>query len=164
MDKKITMGVSAPMIVTLVFSVLGGIYVLLGGVLIFAGHSVMLIVGSVFALLGTVFLCVGALLFFLECRKRKRARAMVAAGRYIWAEVVDVVPNRNVRVNGRYCCNIVARYVDGRGYSHIFRSPNLPRYCDPGFLGKQVKIYYEDASFQHYYMDLENVLATCMEH
>ena len=164
MDKKINMGTSVLQIVAIVFVTLGSVYGLLGGVFLVTGHSELLPVGSAFTMLGILFLCIALLLFLREHRKRKRARAMVDAGRYVWAEVVDVVSNNMVRVNGRYCCNLVARYVDGSGISHIFKSPNLNRYRDPGFLGKQVKIYYEDPSFSEYYMDVDGILGTSIEH
>ena len=158
------MGTSVLQIVALVFSVLGGVYALLGVIFIAAGEPVLRTVGSIFAPVGVVLLTVALLLFWLAYRKKKRAQALLSAGRYVWAEVVDVVPNRGVRVNGRYCCNLVARYVDGSGISHIFKSPNLNRYRDPGFLGKQVKIYYEDPSFSEYYMDVDGILGTSIEH
>lgn len=164
MDKKINMGTSVLQIIALVFSVLGGVYALLGGIFIASGEPVLRTVGSIFVPVGVVFLTIALLLLLLAYRKKKRAQALLSAGRYVWAEVVDVVPNRSVRVNRRYCCNLVARYVDGSGISHIFKSPNLNRYRDPGFLGKQVKIYYEDPSFSEYYMDVDGVLGTSIEH
>lgn len=69
-----------------------------------------------------------------------------------------------MRVNGKYPFVLLVRYQDRNGNIHIFRSRNLKAYPDRSVIGKQVKVYYENESYKHYYIDLEGVLPKVVEH
>jgi len=157
-------GRSALLIIGIVFSLLGGIFTILGVTMLLALPGDAAIPGNVFAILGCVYLVLGLVFLWVEIHKKKRYEKMMASGRYLWAEVVDCVPNLNVRVNGRnpYC--IVARYTDSRGMNHIFRSPPMNIFKDPDLIGKQVKVYYIDETFKHYYLDAQPILPKFIEH
>ena len=79
-------------------------------------------------------------------------------------EIVDILPNYNVRVNDRCGYTVMVRHIDSRGNIHIFHSSNQKSYIDKSVIGKSVKVYYENDSFENYYLDLEGVLPAVIEH
>ena len=165
MEKKIKFGFSARLLVIIIFGILGGVYLLIGSVLSTAisdaeGHTV----GMVFLLLSGTFLLVATVLALLEATKRKRIRQAVEGGQFIWGEISDIERNPMIRVNGRMPYVVLVHYRDRRNQLHLFRSYNLFRYPDPSIIGKQVKIYYTDETFMNYYVDLDGVLPSVIEH
>lgn len=158
------MGRSALLIVGIVFSILGSTFLVLGIALRLAGTGETSLVGNIFAMLGSIYLVLGIVFLSVEILKKKRNDKLMASGRYIWAEVVDCVPNLNVRINGRSPYHIMARYRDSRGVNHIFKSPPMKIFKDPELIDKQVKVYYKDETFRHYYLDAEPILPQFIEH
>jgi len=161
------MGYSALWVLGIVFLVLGGIYTPLGVIFLVTGQPVLKIVGLAFTPVGTVLLILALVFFSGVHRKKKQAEALVAEGRYVWAEIMGWSFNTNVRINGRYCVNLRAGYMDGRGCLRVFKSPNLKILPHSEFLGRRVKVYYGDNNFRNYYMDvdafLEDYRKTCVE-
>lgn len=165
MEHRIKLGITPAGIVTIVFGILGVIYFFLGIMLTqlpadAEDHSA----GIAFTVLGGVLLAATLFLLVYTVFQRKRLQKIVNAGNYIWGEVIEIVPNYNVRVNNRNPFILMVRYQDRYGNIHIFRSGNLKNYPDHSVIGKQVKIYYEDESYKHYYIDLEGVLPKVIEH
>jgi len=152
--------------------ILGGIYALIGSVfgalggafLFFADEPDLYIVGGVFTLLGSIFLILGCVFLLIRRWRRKRETALVEENRYIWARICDIVPNCNVRINGRSPVVFVARYTDSGGREHLFRSGNIRYYRDERLLDKQVRIYIPEKGYKPYYMDVQALLPDIVEH
>ncbi|MBO5078508.1 MAG: hypothetical protein J6B67_02345 [Oscillospiraceae bacterium] len=165
MDKKVKLGLTASGIVSIVFGSLGIIYLLLGtGLHFFPTEEDDPTAGTVFAVLGAAFVLSAVIIFLCMLANRKCLQRIVNAGRYIWGEIVDIVPNYNVRINGRNSYVVLVRYADSRGTTHIFRSRDQKTYPDRSIVGKQVKVYYETEDFKRYYVDLDGALPRVIEH
>lgn len=166
MEKKVKMGMSPAWIVSLVFALIGLVYLVIGcSLFLGASDEEARIVASVFIPLGIVFLIAGGCIFLARRAKGRRAAKIVASGRYLWAQIVEFRPNYNVRFNGRSPYMVVVRYTDGQGRHHIFKSESMMKLCpDPSLYGKQVKVYYEDDSFRHYYVDTQGLAGNVIEH
>lgn len=165
MDRKIKLGITPAEICSIIFGIMGVIYFGLGmGLTQSPPHSEDHDGGVVFVILGGGFLLATIVIVIYGVAKRRRLQRIFSEGRHIWGEIADIIPNYNVRINGRNPYIILVRYVDRHGSIHTFRSSNLNKYPDRSIVGKQVKIYYENESYKHYYIDLEGVLPKVIEH
>lgn len=165
MEKKAKLGMSALLLIGAVYAVLGGVFVVLGtALLICLGEQDVRLVGVVFSGIGSVFLLLGILFLTIEGGKKRRANKLLAGGRYVWGEIVELVPNFNVRINNRHPYIAVVRYRDIYGVEHIFRSTNLRIYPDPALTGRKVKVYVRDERYKPYYVDMDEVLMRYVEH
>lgn len=165
MERKAKRGISAFFLLGVIYGVLGAFFVILGVCLwFFSADLEAQLVGGIFGGIGSVFFLLGIVFLALEFAKQHRANRLIAAGRYIWGEIVDFAPNYNIRINNRNPYVIMVRYLDAKGVAHIFRSPNLRIYPDRAIIGSQVKVYIQDETFMHYYVDLEGVLPRVIEH
>ena len=165
MEKKARIGRSALLIIGIIYTALGGTFVILGVALAaLLRDSDAFMVGLIFGGIGTIFLILGIVFLIVELCKKKRSDALLASGHYILGEVVDIAANINVNVNGRYPYYIIAQYIDPHGVRHIFKSPSLRIFRDPELIGKKVKVYVENDSFKHYYVDVDEILPKYVEH
>ena len=165
MDRKIKLGITPAEICGIVFGGLGIIYFALGmGLLHSTPHSENYDSGVVFSIMGSGFLLATIIIAICSFVKRRKLQRIFSEGRYLWGEITDIIPNFNVRVNGRNPYNILVRFIDRHGNIHTFRSTNLNKHPDRSIVGKQVKVFYENESYKHYYIDLEGVLPTVIEH
>ena len=165
MEKKARIGQSALLIIGIIYTALGGTFVILGIALAaLLRDSDAFMVGLIFGGIGAIFLILGIIFLIVELCKKKRSDALLASGHYILGEVVDIAANINVNVNGRYPYHIVVQYIDPHGVRHIFRSPGLRIFRDPELLGKKVKVYVENDNFKHYYVDVDEILPKYVEH
>lgn len=165
MEHKVTADKGAIFIMGIVYTLLGGIFVIMGAIFAVAFYEQdAQMIGVIFAAIGSPFLILGIVFLVIQNRKKKTAQRLVDGGKYLWAEIVDLVPNFNVRINNRHAYIALARYVDGNGTVHLFKSHNLYRYPDQSFMYQQVKVYIEDNSLKKYYMDIEEILSKVQEH
>ena len=165
MEKKARIGQSALLIIGIIYTALGGTFVILGIALAaLLRDSDAFMVGLIFGRIGAIFLILGIIFLIVELCKKKRSDALLASGHYILGEVVDIAANINVNVNGRYPYHIIVQYIDPHGVRHIFRSPGLRIFRDPELLGKKVKVYVENDNFKHYYVDVDEILPKYVEH
>ncbi|MGYP000352037423 len=165
MEKKARIGQSALLIIGIIYTALGGTFVILGIALAaLLRDSDAFMVGLIFGGIGAIFLILGIIFLIVELCKKKRSDALLASGHYILGEVVDIAANINVNVNGRYPYHIIVQYIDPHGVRHIFRSPGLRIFRDPELLGKKVKVYVENDNFKHYYVDVDEILPKYVEH
>ena len=164
MEKKIKMGINALWIIGIVFTCIGGLFVPIGIAALAAIGGEAWLFGLIYVCVGGLFLVLGIIFLVTELRKKKMAERLVAAGRYVWGEVTEVTVNPSITVNHRHPYVLLVQYRDGYGTVHQFRSRNLYIPSASGMVGKQVKVYYEDQSFRHYYVDLENALPKVVEH
>lgn len=143
--------INALLIIGLVYSALGALFVVLGIVLALVLEEGLLFC-VIFGGIGMVFLILGIIFLAVEYGKRKSAEQLIASGRYVWGTIADWRVNRSVEVCGRHPIVLLVRYVDGRGQEHIFRSSSLRIVGGPQLLGKQVRVYYGDPDFRNYYV------------
>ena len=165
MERQAKIGVGAFKIIGLVYTLLGGIFFVLGIVLwnvLTEGDEAL--TGMIFTGIGSVFLLLGIAFLFAEHQKQKRANVLLAAGRYVLGEVVDLTFNVNVTINNRHPYVVLVRCLDDRGRIHIYRSPNVRGYVDRSIIGKAVRVYTEYIGSKEYYVDLEGVLPQVIEH
>ena len=103
MEKKARIGQSALLIIGIIYTALGGTFVILGIALAaLLRDSDAFMVGLIFGGIGAIFLILGIIFLIVELCKKKRSDALLASGHYILGEVVDIAANINVNVNGRY--------------------------------------------------------------
>ena len=165
MEKKARIGQSALLIIGIIYTALGGTFVILGIALAaLLRDSDAFMVGLIFGGIGAIFLILGIIFLIVELCKKKRSDALLASGHYILGEGVYIAANINVNVNGRYPYHIIVQYIDPHGVRHIFRSPGLRIFRDPELLGKKVKVYVENDNFKHYYVDVDEILPKYVEH
>ena len=165
MEKKAKIGINAITIIGAVFTGLGLVFLVLGTCLAVGlreqGKSM---IGVIFVIIGSPFLLIGAFFLTVTFKKIKRANEMLVSGRYVWAQIVDLSPNLMVTINGRHPVELTAAYIDAKGLTHVFRASSHKLVWDSQLLQKQVKVYYEDETFRHYYVDLDDVLAKYIIH
>ena len=138
MEKKARIGRSALLIIGIIYTALGGTFVILGIALAaLLRDSDAFMVGLIFGGIGAIFLILGIIFLIVELCKKKRSDALLASGHYVLGEVMDIAANINVNVNGRYPYYIIVQYIDPRGVRHIFKSPSLRIFRDPELLGKK---------------------------
>jgi len=94
----------------------------------------------------------------LMLQKKKESQQLLDNGRYIHAEICEIVPNYTVRVNGKHPYVIHCKYEAMDGTIHIFKSRNL--FFNPESLlkGTSVKVYMDGKNYKKYYVDIEEVL------
>ena len=110
MEKKARIGRSALLIIGIIYTALGGTFVILGVALAaLLRDSDAFMVGLIFGGIGAIFLILGIIFLIVELCKKKRSDALLASGHYILGEVVDIAANINVNVNGRYPYYIVVQ-------------------------------------------------------
>lgn len=154
-------------LIGLIYVILGGIFIAVG---ICAGIAVHNVDGSVwiftatFSGIGSVFFILGIIFLILNGRGKKQARRLMDAGNYIYAEVAHVEANYRVHVNGRHPYKVVCRYTDEYGTVHLFRSKDL--FFDPEGIMKDtlVRVYVEPGNMKHYYVDIDRILPTVVQH
>lgn len=119
---------------------------------------------AVFCGLGAMLLIIGALCLYLEIRQRTRINRLISSGQYIMAEISEITMNYAVRVNSRHPYIVVCRYQDMYGNIHLFKSRNL--FFDPATILKDqmVRVYVDGEDFNHYYMDIDEILPTVIQH
>lgn len=156
---------SASRILILVFGMLGIGYLLIGGALCFwSDKDDGALVGTIFLLLSAVFLLPAVCIQIRLWVRERKARMLVQAGKYLWGEIVQIMPNYHVHINEQCLYNILVRYASPDGTIHIFKSPGHRIYPDPSIIGKQVRVYYADTRFKSYYVYLDGVLPQVVEH
>lgn len=163
MEKKAKLGWSALRIIGTIYTGLGGFFLALGVSLIVLLPDEARLVGMIFTPLGGVLFVLGVIFLAIEGWKKRRMDALVEAGRFVWAEIIDSTCNYNVQVGSRHPYQLIARYTDGRGVNHLFRSQNVYSCGAADLVGKTVKVYV-DENYKHYYVDAEPLLGSYIEH
>lgn len=164
MEQKVRIGISALWIIGLVFSIMGGLFVAIGLLSLAAMGPENWLFGVIFGGIGGLFFVLGVVFLVTEWKKKRMAERLIAAGRYVWGEVVDVVADISITINNRHPYIALVHYQDGRGTIHQFRSPSLRISHSTGMIGKKVKVYIEDGSYRHYYVELDGILPQVIEH
>ena len=165
MERKIKTEINAILIIGIVFSFMGAIFLLTGTIIYCQlderdAIPFLLIFGGI----GLLFLVIGLIFLIIEIRKKTWNTKLLRSGNYIMAEISEVRMNYAVNVNGRYPFIVVCRYQDMLGNVHMFKSRNL--YFDPSglFKDQNVKVYVDGEEFKHYYVDIDEILPNIIEH
>ncbi len=162
-NRKPKFSCSALDIIGMIFAPLGLIFVLLGiGLTAGSGQGLFLMV---FGGIGGIFLILGILFLLLMLHRRGICRELFNEGHYVMATVTSVMPNYNVRVNGRTPYLAECSYTDpDTGVLHLFQSRNL--YFDPTsiLMDAQVPVYVRKGDYRHYYVDVDAVLPEVQRH
>lgn len=164
MERKPKLGWGVLRILGTVYTPLGAGFVVLGAVLTLVLPTVDKLLGVIFMQVGTPFLILGLIFLALDNRKKRRMEALVEAGRFVWAEVVDCQPNFGITYhNGIHPYRLTACYAAPDGTKHLFTSPNIRCVGVKDLIGKQVRVY-ADETFRHYYVDAQPLLGNYVEH
>jgi hypothetical protein len=165
MDRKIKHGLSAKLLISIIFGILGIVYICTSiPMFIFDSFDSVWVLPVIFSVLGTVFIAIAAVLAFIELKKRWQIDRMLQENRYLWGEVAEITQNFNIRINSRHPYVVTVRCQDRMGQIHTFRSRNILHYVDRAIMGKQVKVYYADDSFKVYYVDIDPLLPNIIHH
>ena len=159
MDRKIKHGLSAKLLTSIIFGIMGLVYLGISiPMLLIDDFSSVFVIPLIFSIVGAILCSIAAVMGYLEIKKRRQIDRMIQDNRYIWGEVVDISQNFNVRINNRHPYVVTVRYQDRRGMIHNFNSRNIMHYVDRAIMGKQVRVYYADDSFKTYHVDIDPLL------
>jgi hypothetical protein len=159
MDRKIKHGLSAKLLTSIIFGIMGLVYLGISiPMLLIDDFSSVFVIPLIFSIVGAVLCSIAAVMGYSEIKKRRQIDRMIQDNRYIWGEVIDISQNFNVRINNRHPYVVTVRYQDRRGMIHNFNSRNIMHYVDRAIMGKQVRVYYADDSFKIYHVDIDPLL------
>ena len=103
----------------------------------------------------------GGCLLYLRKRRLLRER-LLADGDREMADVIDVEQVRSVQINGR-CTYRVVCHIERDGVLHEYRSDLLP--VNPGLPpGSRVPVYLDRYDPHKYYVDVDSVMPTIVQH
>ena len=103
----------------------------------------------------------GGCLLYLRKRRLLRER-LIADGYREMADVIDVEQVRSVQINGR-CTYRVVCHIERDGVLHEYRSDLLP--VNPGLPpGSRVPVYLDRYDPHKYYVDVDSVMPTIVQH
>lgn len=146
-------------IVGLVFTILGGVYLMLGTTFFFAIQStpeagtIMLCVGGGFFALGIVFLGVYA-------AAKKQRRDVRENGERITASILRVDRLHQYMMKGKTPAVLVCLYREN-GVDYIYKSDLI--WGEPLFKGDAVSVYIDRAHPKRYYVDVEEIITPTVE-
>ena len=159
MDRKIKHGLSAKLLTSIIFGIMGLVYLGISiPMLLIDDFSSVFVIPLIFSIVGAILCSIAAVMGYLEIKKRRQIDRMIQDNRYIWGEVIEISQNFNVRINNRHPYVVTVRYQDRRGMIHNFNSRNIMHYVDRAIMGKQVRVYYADDSFKTYHVDIDPLL------
>ena len=148
----------------MLFTVLGGIFLLVAIVLFFMVSSdiTRFVLCLCFGIMGTVFTTLGAILCRILFKNSARSRErLMQNGERIIAHVDSCEPNTTISINGRCPYRLVCRYSEN-GIANIYRSENIWNY--PRLLSENAVIYRNPAKPGDYYVELEGLIERTVEH
>ena len=165
-QKKAKEGMGASFIIGIVFTLIGVTFLPLGIILhqTEVDSSERVIFLYTFGGIGILFLIIGVIFLILMLQKKKEAQQLLDNGRYILAEICEIVPNYTVRVNGKNPYIIKCKYEAINGTVHIFKSRNLFFNPESVLKGTRVKVYTDRINYKKYYVDIDEVLPNIKIH
>ncbi len=166
-SKKVKVGISAPFIIGLIFTILGSIFSALSIGLYLALKSKMseaIIFLITFGSIGSLFLIIGVIFLFSHLFKKRKMQRLLDNGNYVMAEITETTQNYNIHINGMCPFIVYCQYQSMDGTVHIFKSRNLYFNPDALLLNQQVRVYYDNENFKNYYVDIDEVLPKVVNH
>lgn len=154
-------------LIGIIYTILGAVFIVTGIGVGIAAHDINgfgWMFTIIFSGIGSIFFILGIVCLILNHRGKKRARRLMEAGNYIYAEVSHAEPNYNVHVNGRHPYQVICRYTDEYGTVHLFRSKDI--FFNPEGILKDtlVRVYVEPGNMKHYHVDIDSILPTTVLH
>ncbi len=140
METKARLGWGVLRILGMVYAILGAGFLALGILLSFMPDRDGMLFGLIFGGIGSIFLLLGLAFLLTELRRKRRAQRLVDAGRYLWAQVVEITVQHNVTINGSHPCAVLACYTAPDAVRHMFKSANVRMFRDQSLIGRQVKV------------------------
>ena len=135
---------------------------LLAVMLLVEQREARLIASMVLGVQILVFGGIGGGFLLYQKRKQRLKERLTREGYYEMADVVDVVQQLNVQVNGRCPYRVICRILRD-GVLHEYRSEMLPYH--PGLpAGAQVPVYLDRYDENQYYVDIESVMPPIQRH
>ena len=114
MDRKIKHGLSAKLLISIIFGILGIVYICTSiPMFIFDSFDSVWVLPVLFCVLGIVFIAVAAVLAFVELKKRWQIARMLQENRYLWGEVTEITVNYAITINRRHPYVLLVQYRDG---------------------------------------------------
>ncbi|MGN0377779.1 MAG: hypothetical protein ACI4ED_09095 [Suilimivivens sp.] len=165
MERKAKTGVSALLIIGIIFTAIGAIFSATGLIIYFTlKEEGVILFCLIFGGIGAFFLILGLIFLIVVLQKKLRNDKLLRSGNYVMAEIMEAVLNFNVTVNGRHPYIVRCRYQDIYGNVHIFKSRDL--FFNPSELLKDqmVRVYVDGENYKHYYVDIDEVLPNVIEH
>ena len=167
-EKKVKVGLNAVGIVGIVFTIIGAIFLVLGIVMGIGLRSEMG-VGSIaflfaFGGMGLLFFTLGLVFLITLGNQKKNAKRLLENGNYVIAEIFDISQNYNVSVNNKHPFIVSCKYEAMDGVVHIFKSRYLYFNPEPLLKNNVVRVYVDNDNFKKYYVDIDEVLPTIVEH
>lgn len=147
---------------------LGIVFLSIGFAGIVAGILLVLFVPSlwlfciIFGGISGIFLIPGAICMTIYCVKKNKRNRLLSAGKYVYAEIVDIDVNIYQKVQiDRISMNpyfITCRYAGPDGREYIFKSKSL-LYNPSGLIEQnRLKVYVDLAKPNKYYVDTSSIL------
>lgn len=167
-EKKVKVGLNAVGIVGIVFTILGAVFLVLG-IVMGIGLRREMGVGSfaflfAFGGMGTLFFTLGLVFLITLGNQKKNAQRLLENGNYVVAEIFDISQNYNVSVNNKHPFVVSCKYEAVDGTVHIFKSRYLYFNPEPLLKNNVVRVYVDNDNFKKYYVDIDEVLPTIVEH
>lgn len=165
MEQKAKIGFDALLIIGIIFSILGPVFIAIGILLFFTQNGEEAIIFlSIYGGMGFIFLVIGLIFLAVKIKEKQRSNRLLRFGNYIMAEISETRINYNVRVNGRSPYVVECQYRDMEGNVHIFKSRYLYFNPETLFQDTMVKVYVEGDNYKHYYVDIDGVLPHVIRH
>lgn len=171
MERKAKTGLSARMIVAIVFTGIGAGFLPIGIVAFLKLADIdtgFIAFAATFAGLGIVFLVLGITFLVFEIKRRNRCNRLLNEGYYILAEVLEINMNTSIEYgNNNHPYIVKCKYTDENGTIHIFKSRNIKLYPGDDLIGQQVRVYLDRSdynNYKNYYLDIDEILPRVVEH
>jgi len=114
--------------------------------------------------MGLLFFSLGLVFLITLGNQKKNARRLLENGNYVVAEIFDISQNYNVSVNNKHPFVVSCKYEAVDGTVHIFKSRYLYFNPEPLLKNNVVRVYVDNDNFKKYYVDIDEVLPTIVEH
>lgn len=161
MERKAKIGIDALLIVGIVFSAMGSIFIMCPRM---HNDEDALISQATLGSTGLILLAIGLVFLVIKIRQKQRCNRLLQSGSYIMAEIVETKINYNVRINGKSPYVVECQYRDMAGNVHIFKSRYLYFNPETLFQDRMVRVYVEGDNYKHYYVDIDEVLPRVIRH
>ena len=167
-EKKAKVGMSATSIVGIVFTIIGVFFLILGIILGIGLRSEIGMESFAFLFafggMGLLFFTLGLVCLITLGNQKKNAQRLLDNGNYVVAEIFDISQNYNVSVANKHPFMVSCKYETVDGTVHIFKSRYLYFNPEPLLKNNVVRVYVDNDNFKKYYVDIDEVLLTIVEH
>lgn len=130
------------------------------------GEGDVWILPFIFGLLGAILAVIGFALIAVAIKKRKAKKRLVERGYYIIANIMGVVADPSVCLNGWPTFRVECCWEDRvTGTNHVFYSENLAMDPTPMIGQNTVRVYVDrESGYQSYFVDIDSVLSDVVFH